>query len=240
MSNPMLSTIAVQVDPAVLQRHPRLRITGMAVDGVSPRFEDYPQLKDYLEQVREEFDPDHPLYRQEIQRWRAAYGQMGIKPSKHHCSLESLYRRMSKGHLPFGIHPLVDLYNAISIRYGLCMGGYDLDRIRSPITLLSVTEEAQMTPIGSSDPIHLQPGSIAYASASEIICAYWNHRDADATKISESTRRAIFFIDEVEPEEGRAPQALSDLKKLLAIPMNSLSKTFVTDSQNPSLELPLK
>jgi DNA/RNA-binding domain of Phe-tRNA-synthetase-like protein len=42
--------------------------------------------------------------------------------------VEALWKRMQKnGSLP-AIDPVVDLYNALSIRFGACFGGEDVDR----------------------------------------------------------------------------------------------------------------
>src|SRR5487761_1603352 len=51
----------------------------------------------------------------EIQAWRRAFAQMGLKPTQYRCASESLLRRFRKeGSLP-ALHPLVDLCNAISL-----------------------------------------------------------------------------------------------------------------------------
>jgi DNA/RNA-binding domain of Phe-tRNA-synthetase-like protein len=238
-NNGSASTLTVEVDTHILQQYPRLRISGIAVSSVRPHHENYPQLQEYLTQVQAAFHPDDSRYQAAIQRWRSTYQSMGIKPSKYHCSLESLYRRMTKGRLSFGIHPLVDLYNAVSLRHALCLGGYDWDRLTAPIRLLTLTKPAHMTPIGSKQPLHLPAGAIVYTSGSAVICAYWNHRDADDTKINDATQNALFFIDETEEEEGRAEEALADLEKILAIPGTSFSQRFSLTVQNPTQTLNL-
>src|ERR1700741_1920886 len=51
----------------------------------------------------------------EIQAWRRAFAQMGLKPTQYRCASESLLRRFRKeGSLP-RLHPLVDLCNAVSL-----------------------------------------------------------------------------------------------------------------------------
>ena len=45
----------------------------------------------------------------EIQAWRRAFAQLGLKPTQYRCASESLLRRFRKeGSLP-RLHPLVDL-----------------------------------------------------------------------------------------------------------------------------------
>jgi DNA/RNA-binding domain of Phe-tRNA-synthetase-like protein len=53
----------------------------------------------------------------EIQAWRRAFSQMGLRPTQYRCAAEALLRRFRKErHLP-QLHPLVDLCNAASAAY---------------------------------------------------------------------------------------------------------------------------
>ena len=55
----------------------------------------------------------------EIQAWRRAFAQMGLKPTQYRCAAESLLRRFRKeGSLP-RLHPLVDLCNAVSLAFAI-------------------------------------------------------------------------------------------------------------------------
>jgi DNA/RNA-binding domain of Phe-tRNA-synthetase-like protein len=65
----------------------------------------------------------------EIQAWRRAFARMGLKPTQYRCAAESLLRRYRKeGALP-GIHPLVDLCNAISLAFAIPVAVLDVSRI---------------------------------------------------------------------------------------------------------------
>ena len=65
----------------------------------------------------------------EIQAWRRAFSQMGLKPTQYRCASEALLRRLrQEGDLP-SIHPLVDLCNAASAAYGIPVAAFDMDRV---------------------------------------------------------------------------------------------------------------
>jgi DNA/RNA-binding domain of Phe-tRNA-synthetase-like protein len=66
--------------------------------------------------------------------WRAAYARFGAKPSKYRSSIESLLRSAPAGRLR-SISPLVDLYNAVSLRHALPCGGEDLAAIVGDVQL---------------------------------------------------------------------------------------------------------
>ena len=57
--------------------------------------------------------PDHPR----IAPWRTAYRAFGAKPKDHPSSIENLVRRAAKGQRLPHVSKLVDLYNAVSLRF---------------------------------------------------------------------------------------------------------------------------
>ena len=61
----------------------------------------------------------------EIQAWRRAFAQLGLKPTQYRCASESLLRRFRKeGSLP-RLHPLVDLCNAVSLAFATPVAVFD-------------------------------------------------------------------------------------------------------------------
>ncbi|MBQ6685529.1 MAG: hypothetical protein IJM99_05400, partial [Firmicutes bacterium] len=61
-----------------------------------------------------------------IQVWRKAFQKFKTKKGVR-CSIEALLKRVEKGNEVGTINPLVDIYNTISLRYGLPCGGEDID-----------------------------------------------------------------------------------------------------------------
>jgi hypothetical protein len=55
----------------------------------------------------------------EIQAWRRAFAQIGLKPTQYRCASEALLRRYRKDKTLPHIHPLVDLCNAASVAYAI-------------------------------------------------------------------------------------------------------------------------
>src|SRR5438105_2992612 len=51
--------------------------------------------------------------------WAEAYSRFGAKPNRTSCSAQALRKRVDKdGHIP-SINPVVDLYNAVSLRFAI-------------------------------------------------------------------------------------------------------------------------
>jgi DNA/RNA-binding domain of Phe-tRNA-synthetase-like protein len=153
----------------------------------------------------------------EREKWRRVYSSMGLKPSKYFCSFESLHRRTLKaGSLP-RINPVVDIYNTFSLEYSLCFGAYDLSSLRGAVSLRHGVEGGNLVAIGGAE-IPLTP--------SGPICAFWNHRDADRTKVHEGSQSIVFIVDDLD-SGGRATQALGELAAFLrlAFPDVRIDKT---------------
>lgn len=61
----------------------------------------------------------------QIQAWRRAFSQMGLKPTQYRCAAEALLRRLRKEHSLPRLHPLVDLCNAASAAYAIPVAVFD-------------------------------------------------------------------------------------------------------------------
>jgi DNA/RNA-binding domain of Phe-tRNA-synthetase-like protein len=65
--------------------------------------------------------------------WRDAFRAFGAK--RHRCSAEALIARDDRPR----VNPLVDRYNAVSMRWAVPVGGEDLDRVVPPVRLIFAT-----------------------------------------------------------------------------------------------------
>ena len=73
--------------------------------------------------------------------YRDAFLALGINPNKYQCSVEAMFTRISKGKQLPHINPLVDLNNAISLKYTLPMGTHDLSRSDKDVELRFANEK---------------------------------------------------------------------------------------------------
>lgn len=66
---------------------------------------------------------------------RRLYRSFHVDPTKHRPSSEALWRRLrDRGDFP-AVNPAVDLTNLLSLRYQVCYGLYDLDRLQPPLAV---------------------------------------------------------------------------------------------------------
>ena len=63
-----------------------------------------------------------------IDQWRKAYQQFKKKKGAR-ASVEALLKRANQGRTFEPINPLVDVYNSVSLTFGVPVGTYDRDKI---------------------------------------------------------------------------------------------------------------
>lgn len=68
-----------------------------------------------------------------IRASRMAYRRCGKDPSRYRLSSESLMRRVVKGHQLYRINNVVDLVNLVSLKSGMSIGGYDVEKISGDV-----------------------------------------------------------------------------------------------------------
>jgi DNA/RNA-binding domain of Phe-tRNA-synthetase-like protein len=153
--------------------------------------------------------PEHP----HISPWREAYRTFGAKPKDHPSSIENLVRRVLKGQAVPHVNPLVDLYNTISLRHLVPVGGEDLDRIEGDILLTFATDgEAPVHLLGEPEARAPKPGEVIYRDDLGTLCRRWNWKEAERTKLTAATRHAFLVIEGLPPVgRGLVEQAAEEL-----------------------------
>ena len=131
----------------------------------------------------------------EIAAWREAYRDFGAKPQRTRPSVEALLRRADGG-LP-RIDRITDIYNAISVRHLLPIGGEDLDRYRGPAQLVRADGSEPFDTVSAGDAVteRPEPGEVVWRDDLGVTCRRWNWRQCVRTRITESTTSAVFILD---------------------------------------------
>ena len=139
---------------------------------------------------------DQPLTKHpHIASWRRIYKSFGTKPGDYRPSAENLLRRALKTGQMYRINTAVDIYNVVSMKYLLPMGGFDLDHIDGVIRLRKSDGGELFHPLGTKGPEETYKGEIVYADDSRILTRRWNYRDAIETQITEETVNLVMFFD---------------------------------------------
>jgi DNA/RNA-binding domain of Phe-tRNA-synthetase-like protein len=153
-----------------------------------------------------------------VARWREIYRSFGAKPSDYRSSIENLIRMALKGRELTHINTLVDVYNLISLKYRLPVGGEDVDRMTGALQLVVATgQEPPVQLLGDQEAESPFPGEVLYRDDAGVICRCWNWREGQRTMLTEDTKNAILVIEANCAEEYELlDAALNELQKRVA------------------------
>ena len=174
---------------------------------------------------------EHPR----IQCWRVAYRAFGAKPKDYPSSIENLLRRALKGEPLRSINPLVDLYNVVSLTHLLPAGGEDLDAIEGDILLTRASaSEPEVKLLGENEARAPKPGEVIYKDDIGAICRRWNWKEADRTKLTESTRNAVLVLEALPPLlVSELEAAARELERLVSERCGGEARVEILDRQRP-------
>ena len=167
-----------------------------------------------------------------IKVWREAFKKFKTKKGAR-SSIESLLKRVHNGNHLGTINPLVDIYNSISLRYGLPCGGEDIDTFVGDIRLTKAVGNEKFITLGTYENAPPYEGEIVYKDNEGAICRCFNWRESVRTMLTENTENALLCIELID--EGRLNElenALKDLAKTVQDNLGGTCKISILDINN--------
>ena len=141
--------------------------------------------------------------------WREAYQQFKTKKGAR-CSIENLLKRVLKDNPVGSITPSVDIYNTVSLKYALPVGGEDIDCFDGDIRL-GITEGGDaFLPLGDEEDAPTLEGELCYRDNAGAICRCWNWRDGQRTALTDDSAKAFLIIESVDPARADDLRAATD------------------------------
>lgn len=169
--------------------------------------------------------------------YREAFNKLDINPNKFMCSIEAMLTRLSKGKEIPSINPIVDLGNALSIKYNLPLGIHDIDNFKGDIMIRQANEEDTFVPFGSEEVESVDIGEYVYVSGNEVKTRKWTWRQGEKSKIGENSTNLFIPIDgfsDVNKDEVLKLQ--EELVKFLEDNYDVDIKTGIVDINNREFE----
>ena len=226
------------VAPEIFERFPGMRIAVAVANGVD-NAGDRPALAEEwraawagaAEAAAHGNAQSHPR----VRPWRERFRALGVSGKEFPSSIEAMLRRAMKGGEPFRINPLVDFYNAVSLRHVVPAGGFDLDQLRGPLELRLTRDGDHFTALDADAPIPIPPGEIAYLDGRTVLTRHFVWRQARTGLITPATR-SVVLLSEIPGEVGEdvARQVVADLAAGLRDHFGAAPSAYTVDAASPS------
>ncbi len=210
----------LSIDKRIFENHPDYMMGVVIVTDIQTT-ESSEEVKQLLQseqqRIKSELTEETLKSNEKINTWREAYRKFGSKPSEYRSSVENLPRMILKGRELHSQNSLVDIYNYISLKNMLPVGGEDLDLIDGTIKLAYASHnEAPVKLLGDDKEESPYEGEIIYKDDKSAICRRWNWREVDRSKLTSNTKNAILIIEALAPTtKEEIEKATKELAQLI-------------------------
>ena len=154
--------------------------------------------------------------------WDEVFKAFGAKPKRTPCSAAALRKRVLKeGSLP-SLDPVVDIYNAVSIRYAIPVGGENLAAYSGAPRLTLADGSEPFDTFKEGQPVVEYPdaGEVIWRDDLGVTCRRWNWRQGVRTRL-DSRAQSMWFILESLPSmplealEEAGEELVNNLQRLM-------------------------
>ena len=209
-----------KIDHKIFERFPGL-IIGVVIcknlDNSGTQEEVQKLIREQEDNIRTKYNTETLSQTPKIDVWRKTYSAFGAKPKENKSSVENLYRLVLQGVNLRHINKLVDIYNFISLKHMVPVGGEDIDKIEGDVVLtFAEPNEPTVLLLGDKEPRPPHAGEVIYKDNVSAICRRWNWREADRTKFTEETKNCFLVIEGLLPVTKQGIEdATKELKELV-------------------------
>lgn len=136
-----------------------------------------------------------------LDAWRDAYRAFGAKPKKTPCSAEALRKRAARDGAMRPLNAVVDLYNAISLRFAVPVGGEDATTYAGLPFLCRANGDEPFHTMAEGQPVVEFPetGEVIWRDDFGVTCRRWNWRQGSRTQITEASQDMWFVLERLDP-----------------------------------------
>lgn len=204
-------TVDPSIDPRIADLAPGFRAVSVVVDSAS--ITNPVVATQALERAYKAVEANEAHWADEhLLAWAEVFRKFGAKPQRTPCSAEALIKRVRKdGELP-AIDPVVDLYNAISIRYALPVGGENFAAyVGMPmLTIADGTESFDAVKNGEPIIESPYPGEVVWRDEKGVTCRRWNWRQGVRTRLDCEAQKMWFILESLPEMPIEALNAAAD------------------------------
>lgn len=230
-----------KIAPEIFEKFPELHIgivTARNIDNRGRREEIMALMMEREAEIRQMLTVDTLSQQPRIAGWRRAYSLFGAKPKKYRSSVESLYRMILKGMELRSINKIVDIYNFISIKHMIPVGGDDLEKVDGDILLAIARGGEAFVPLNAQEAETAKPGEVIYTDSREVLCRRWNWRECEKTKMREETKDVVLVAEGLPPVTAEdIEDIIQELSQLIQRHCGGTSAVFILNRERAEIEL---
>jgi DNA/RNA-binding domain of Phe-tRNA-synthetase-like protein len=231
------------IDSAVFDKLPSYcvgTVTARGIDNSAARPQIEKLLDESIKLAESRFLDRRVKEEPDVVPYREAFQALGMNPNKYMCSIEALFTRIAKAKGMPHINPLVDLNNAVSLKYTLPMGTHDLGGANGDMEIRFSRPGDTFLPFGAEAEESPDPGELVYAVGSQVRTRRWTWRQSEHGKIDEKTDYVFFPIDGFAGfNEDRVRAAAAELEAELKTFFGCRTVTGFADSAHPEVDITL-
>lgn len=209
----------LRISPEILRNFSGFKLGIISACGIDNTRSDN-QVKQMLQEQQEvikKIDKQILLEHPYLVSWRNAYKKFGSNPKEYPPSVDNMVQRIIKGNEIRSISTVVDLYNFISLKYLLPLGGEDIDAVLGNIVLtIAGNDEKPVKVLGDAQEKAPVPGEVIYKDDLSTICRRFNWRGVERTKVTSDTKNAVLILEVLSPADSAVLEvATTELARLI-------------------------
>lgn len=115
--------------------------------------------------------------------------------------MEALRKRVLRDGAIASLDPIVDLYNAVSLRYAIPVGGENIDEYKGIPRLTFALGTEIFDTVKEGKPVIEYPvkGEIIWSDDIGVTCCRWNWRQCIRTRLNVEARNMWFILESLSP-----------------------------------------
>ena len=189
------------------------------------------QIKTTIEQYNNRSTKSIP----QIKNWREVFKELGLNRDFLPSHEALITRVKSKNELP-DINPLVNIYNIVSLKYLIPIGGHDTDKAPD-IRIDRTTGQEPFQAMNSNEKIMVEPNEIAYIFKNEILTRHFVWRQSETSKTDANTKNVFIPIDNASGDmsKDKIRQVSQEIADLITKHLGGTTKFDIVDKNNTEI-----
>ena len=129
--------------------------------------------------------------------WDEVFQKFGAKPKRTPCSAAALRKRVLRDGMMPTLDPIVDLYNAVSLRDAIPVGGENISAYQGApcLSVAKGTETFDTIKEGETVVEYPSQGEVIWCDDIGVTCRRWNWRQGIRTRLSVEAQQMWFILE---------------------------------------------